>query len=97
MNLGDVILAQGACTDSAVNRSRFQGADFAAEAAESIRKEVKPYRRAVMAAAAAGEIDLNVTTRRLEAVRWLRRVSRHVNRIATHLADVFVEEPPPEE
>jgi purine-nucleoside phosphorylase len=30
MELGEVILAQTACTDSAVNRIRFQGADFAA-------------------------------------------------------------------
>jgi purine-nucleoside phosphorylase len=30
MELGDVILAQAASTDSAVNRIRFQGADFAA-------------------------------------------------------------------
>jgi purine-nucleoside phosphorylase len=29
MKLGDVILAQAACTDSAVNRIRFAGADFA--------------------------------------------------------------------
>lgn len=73
-----------------------KGAETASAAAESIRREVKPYRRSVMAAAAAGEIDLSATTRRLEAVRWLRRVSRHVNRIASHLADVFIEEPPPE-
>lgn len=71
-----------------------RGADIAAAAAEKIRKKVKPYRRSVMAAAAAGEIGSNVTTRRLEAVRWLRRVSRHVSRIALHLADVFVEESP---
>jgi purine-nucleoside phosphorylase len=32
VKLGDLILAQGACTDSAVNRIRFQGADFAATA-----------------------------------------------------------------
>lgn len=29
MKLGDVIVAQAACTDSAVNRIRFRGADFA--------------------------------------------------------------------
>lgn len=32
MKLGEVILAQGACTDSAVNRFRFRGADYAATA-----------------------------------------------------------------
>jgi purine-nucleoside phosphorylase len=29
LHLGDVVLAQAACTDSAVNRIRFRGADFA--------------------------------------------------------------------
>lgn len=30
LRLGDIVLAQGACTDSAVNRARFHGMDFAA-------------------------------------------------------------------
>ncbi len=30
LQLGDIVLAQGACTDSGVNRSRFRGMDFAA-------------------------------------------------------------------
>lgn len=30
LRLGDIVLAQGACTDSGVNRSRFRGMDFAA-------------------------------------------------------------------
>lgn len=30
LKLGDIVLAQGACTDSGVNRSRFRGMDFAA-------------------------------------------------------------------
>jgi phosphate:Na+ symporter len=72
-----------------------RGAEIAAAAAEKIKVVVKPYRQAAMAAAAGGEAGLAVTTRKLEAVRWLRRVSRHVNRIASHLAEIYVEEPPP--
>ncbi|MBK9668630.1 MAG: purine-nucleoside phosphorylase [Thermomonas sp.] len=30
LRLGDIVLGQGACTDSGVNRSRFRGMDFAA-------------------------------------------------------------------
>ncbi|MBN8263970.1 MAG: purine-nucleoside phosphorylase [Xanthomonadales bacterium] len=30
LQLGDIVLAQGACTDSGVNRTRFRGMDFAA-------------------------------------------------------------------
>ena len=70
------------------------GRKVAAYAADEIKSVVKPYRESVMASVAAGEIDMTVSTRRLEAVRWLRRVSRHVSRIAEHLTEVFTEEAP---
>lgn len=44
------------------------------------------YRDAVLARVAAGELDVDGGTARLEAMRWLRRVSEHLQRISSHLA-----------
>lgn len=40
LQLGDIVLAQGACTDSGVNRTRFRGMDFAAIAGYELLSRV---------------------------------------------------------
>ncbi len=66
----------------------------AAEAANTlsrkIHKNVKPYRHQVAEAMARGEVDVVAGTERLEAIRWLRRVSRHMAHIASHLSDAVL-------
>ncbi len=49
-----------------------------------IHAKVSPFRAEIMERIASGQIDANVGTSNLEAVRWLRRVSRHITRITQH-------------
>jgi phosphate:Na+ symporter len=62
-----------------------EAADKASGAASKIHLKVRPYRRSVMAGIASGTYDVYLGTGKLEAVRWLRRVSRHVARITEHV------------
>ena len=55
-------------------------------AADRIRGHAEAMRAAIMADVAAGRIDVPTGTRRLEAVRWLRRVSHHVWRVVHYAA-----------
>lgn len=57
---------------------------IANEAGETIHKKVRPYRAEVMSRVASGELDVSRGTSNLEAIRWLRRVSRHITRITQH-------------
>ena len=77
-------------TAQAVERAFAEGRLDAAAARgrvlnEQVQLRVAPYRDATAAAMARHEISLDTGTARLEAVRWLRRVSRHVARITYHL------------
>jgi phosphate:Na+ symporter len=58
--------------------------EIADEAGEIIHKKVRPYRAQVMSRVASGELSVSQGTDNLEAIRWLRRVSRHVTRITQH-------------
>jgi phosphate:Na+ symporter len=62
-----------------------QAAEKANDAASKIHLKVRPYRSSVMAGIARGTYDVYLGTGKLEAVRWLRRVSRHVARITEHV------------
>lgn len=57
---------------------------------EHIRLQIDPLREATMARVASGEIDVSTGTDRLEAIRWLRRVSKHVARITRHYGQVVI-------
>lgn len=63
-----------------------QGADAAGRCARRFEQRVDRYREAVLDRVAAGELDVEAGTQRLEAMRWLRRVSEHLQRISSHLA-----------
>ena len=47
--------------------------------------QVKPYRAQTVKQIANGQIDVLTGTARLEAIRWLRRVSKHITRSTFHL------------
>lgn len=53
--------------------------------ADVIAARVGPYRDEVASGMAGGALGVDAGTSRLEAARWLRRVSRHVARIAAYL------------
>ncbi len=53
--------------------------------------ENRPEARAtVMASIGSGELTVPDGTARLEAVRWLHRVSHHIARICTHITEAYV-------
>ena len=62
-----------------------QAVENAKAAAAKIHVKVRPYRRSVIAGIANGTFDVYAGTAKLEAVRWLRRVSRHIERITEHV------------
>jgi len=51
-----------------------------------VEQRVDSYRDAVLARVALGDLDVDGGTERLEAMRWLRRVSEHLLQISSHLA-----------
>lgn len=70
----------------ALQNSRWdRSAHLAAEAANQIHKRVRPYRALTIAQIANGQLDVVTGTARLEAIRWLRRVSKHIARITQHM------------
>ena len=62
--------------------------DLASASAQALHRRVAPYRQEVLAAVARGELDLDAGTARLEAIRWLRRVSQHLERACYHLGAI---------
>lgn len=58
------------------------------ELRQHIHAEESPYRANVMEAIASGELTVPDGTHRLEAIRWLRRVSHHLAHIMQHLQTV---------
>jgi len=51
-----------------------------------LTEQTEPVREAVMTRVAAGELDVPAATEILKAIRWLDRVSTHMERILFHLA-----------
>ncbi|CAK6694660.1 Na/Pi symporter [Synechococcus sp. BA-124 BA4] len=51
----------------------------------SLHRRVKPFRQEVLAEVASGGVEVELASQRLEAIRWLRRVSQHLGRISGHL------------
>ncbi|MEX1317452.1 MAG: Na/Pi symporter, partial [Synechococcaceae cyanobacterium] len=63
-----------------------EAAAAARHCARTFERRVDGYRDEVLARVAAGELDVDGGTARMEAMRWLRRVSQHLQRIGSHLA-----------
>ncbi len=74
-----------------VQRNRWQAAaDRARETSQRIHHKVRPYRSDTIDRIAKGQIDVLTGTERLEAIRWLRRASKHIARITQHLNLAFL-------
>jgi phosphate:Na+ symporter len=56
------------------------------ETSESIHRKVRPYRDETLNQVASSQIDVLTGTSRLEAIRWLRRTSKHIARITEHMS-----------
>jgi len=52
-------------------------------------QQAEQLRHETMAGIASGELTVIAGNKHLEAIRWLRRVSIHVNKITMHLSNVF--------
>lgn len=72
-------------TDMEENRCSV-AAKHAQDTANELHLAATPYRATVVAAIGCGEITVAEGTNRLEAIRWLRRVSKHIARITQHLS-----------
>ena len=53
--------------------------------AEEIHEEVEPYRHLIMSRIAEGKQDVASATESLRAIRWLERVSNHLDHLMWHL------------
>ena len=60
------------------------------KAASEMRNLVEPLREEIMSKIARSEMDVPDATNRLEAVRWLERVSNHIARITYHFMQALV-------
>ena len=69
-----------------IQAERWQAAGNQARiVSKQIHHRVEPYRATTINQVAEGQIDILTSTERLEAIRWLRRVSRHIRRITHHM------------
>lgn len=59
----------------------------AAKTAAYIHDQVEPLRENIMTKIARDEIDVPEGTLRLEAIRWLKRVSKHIARVMQHYSE----------
>jgi phosphate:Na+ symporter len=67
-----------------------EAAKRAAKTAEYIHDQVEPLRESILAKIASDEIDVPQGTGRLEAIRWLKRVSKHVARVTQHYSEAVL-------
>ncbi|MGI9535268.1 MAG: Na/Pi cotransporter family protein, partial [Thermodesulfobacteriota bacterium] len=68
-----------------IKKNNWMGASWRAKDTSSkIHRQVKPFREDIMSKVARGEYDVSLGTSNLEAIRWLRRVSKHITRITKH-------------
>lgn len=76
--------------DDIVNH-RWQSATHQADQlALEMYKRVEPLRESLMLQTATGNINIPQVTSRLEAIRWLERVSKHIARICHHYGQVVL-------
>ena len=72
-----------------VNDNKWKAAvKLTQKTSNDIHDKVKPLRMQVMKQIAEGSIDVAEGTERLDAVRWLRRVSNHIASITEHFSEI---------
>ena len=67
-----------------------EAAERADKTAVFIHDQVEPLRQSILAKIASHEIDVPQGTGRLEAIRWLKRVSKHVARVMQHYGEAVL-------
>jgi len=67
-----------------------EAAERADKTAVYIHDQVEPLRQSILAKIASHEIDVPQGTGRLEAIRWLKRVSKHVARVMQHYGEAVL-------
>jgi phosphate:Na+ symporter len=77
-------------TDLLQTNQWYRAASRADVAAKQIHRKVRPYRETTMAQIASGQLDVYAGTDQLEAIRWLRRVSKHIARISQHMSQAIL-------
>ncbi|MGD8526650.1 MAG: Na/Pi symporter [Thioalkalispiraceae bacterium] len=81
------MIISNAAIIQAIENNNWQEAEHHASAmSQEIENQVQPVREAIMENVAASHIDVQLATDYLEAIRWLDRVSDHIERITHHLA-----------
>ena len=68
----------------------FEAAQCANDTAVYLQEQAEVYRDIIMKKIASGEIEVPQGTEYLRAIRWLRRVSKHLARITHHLAQTVL-------
>jgi phosphate:Na+ symporter len=67
------------------NREWYKAKECSKKTLKEIHKKSSVYRKETANMIASGEIDVPVGSDRLEAIRWVKRVAIHINRINHHL------------
>ncbi|MEM9483719.1 MAG: Na/Pi symporter [Cyanobacteria bacterium P01_F01_bin.116] len=74
-----------------IQTNRWQSAvDCARATSKQIHHKVEPYRAATINQIATGQLDVLTGTEHLEAIRWLRRVSKHIRRMTHHMTQAIL-------
>ncbi len=79
----------GIIKDIQANRWQ-QAARLARQTAATLQHQAERLRETLMSGVARGELDVPETTEQLEAIRWLRRVSKHLARITHHFSQAVL-------
>lgn len=72
------------------NREWREATRISEELTNSIQKQSHDYRERIAYKIAKGEIDVPNGSSKLEAIKWIKRVSTHINRICYHLEEAVV-------
>ncbi|QOR62846.1 Na/Pi cotransporter family protein [Sulfurovum sp. ST-21] len=84
----DLLIANNTEVIRALNSRNFSKAEnVAKKSEEQIGRIVEPYRKEIARNMAEDKISMHMGTSKLEAVRWLVRVSHHISRIASHMKE----------
>ena len=76
---------------ASIAAKRFSDAKKTAQKNENqIIKSTTPYRDMIVEEMAKDEINIPLGTSKLEAVRWLERVSHHIARITNHMEEIIL-------
>lgn len=71
-------------------RQWYKAKDCSKKTVLKIHKQTQKYRKVIANMIASNEIDVPEGSDRLEAIRWIKRVSIHINRINHHLRNAMV-------